>query len=136
MPLEMSRVLSFQDNTGFDYAWDSMPSADEVGYAIYSFAEDGVPVARALVNTRPLRLVGYTAPPELLTTELDYFEVREGKQRRNIGKHVAQALIETHGRLYALSSPDAVGFYRKIGWTEYLHTNGPSLSQAELFVSP
>lgn len=132
----MSRVLKFDDDTGFDYAWDSMPSSDDRSYVIYSFVENGVQVARALVNTQPLRLIGYVAPPELLTTELDYFEVREDCQGRGVGKRVADALVVAHGQLYALSSPDAVGFYRAIGWTEFVHENGPSPSQAELFVSP
>lgn len=136
MPLVMSRVNRFDYDSGYDYSWDATPGPDERDYAIYSVAEDGVPVARALVNTKPLLLVGYTAPPELLTTELDYFEVHKSHRGRGVGGRVTQALTAAHGRLHALSSPDAVGFYRSIGWSEYLHESGRSLSQAELFVGP
>lgn len=130
----MTRVNGFDYDPGFEYDWDAMPAPQDRRYAIYSFRDADVEVGRALVALQPLRVVGYLVPADQITTELDYFEVRKGHRARGVGRQVVKALVTEHGRLYALSSPDGVGFYRGIGWKEYPHENGPSPAQAELLV--
>ncbi|WP_169748658.1 GNAT family N-acetyltransferase [Microbacterium trichothecenolyticum] len=130
-----SRDSAFDYDKKFRYAWDSMPSNDDSAF-IYSALRDGHEVARALVLTKPLRLTGYTAPADQLVTELEHIEVRSGRRRQGIGRALLGELVRRHGRLYALSSAEAVQFYRSLEWHEFRRAEGHSPANAELFVSP
>lgn len=133
--LRSSRDPAFDYDRRFRYAWDAMPADDDTAF-IYSALGDGHEVARALVVTKPLRLIDYAAPPELLRTELEHVEVRDDRRREGIGRALLDVLISRHGRLYALSSPEGVDFYRSLGWQEFRRAEGHSPAYAELFVSP
>lgn len=125
---------AFTDHDGYEMVWGSMP--DDEDAAIYSVREGEEEVARALVLPKPRTLIGYLCPPDLLACELEYFEVKVPHRSQGVGRRALDELLAEHGPLYALSSDAASGFYRAVGWAEYLHSNGRSLSQAELFVSP
>lgn len=130
-----SRESAFDHDKGFRYAWDAMPTDDSSAF-IYSALREGEEVARALVLTQPLQLVGYAVPAELLSTELEHIEVRRGRHREGIGRALLNELVARHGRLYALASPEGVEFYRSLGWEEFHRAEGQSPAYAELFISP
>ncbi|WP_133241727.1 hypothetical protein [Microbacterium sp. Gd 4-13] len=118
--------------------WSPMPRDEHrISYAVL---ENGTEVARALVNVRPAPIgPNYQCPsPRDVDVQLEKIEVRIELTRngQHMGRRTVEALRAAHpGRMYAFAAHDAPGFYRKLGWAEYEHVDGPSRGRSELFVA-